>query len=191
MNQNLAQYNPKALRSAWLQHLLSLSGIFGDRLIISLRVGPGLCHLSGTPCWHRFRNCCTSRFHSSGLFRSSDEAPPQIKSYYCFFVFYFLLASSIARCQLARLASGRVLARKPCNNDSTTMSDSADVIMHHCFLFLLFVSVGFYFLCPLLFFIVFFCCFAMHHDIVSSNFKVPQQGLMRCLGLKANLSGSQ
>ena len=31
---------------------------------------------------------------------------------------------------------GASLARKPCNNDRTTMSDSADLIMHHCFLFL-------------------------------------------------------
>ena len=68
----------------------------------------------------------------------------------------------------------------------------AETVRYHVPLFfiLLFVSVGFYFLCPSLFFIVFFC-FAMHHDVVSSNFKVPQQRLTHCLGLKANLSGSQ
>ena len=68
----------------------------------------------------------------------------------------------------------------------------AETVRYHVPLFFIFTFC----FCWFLFFVsivVFHCffCFAMHHDVVSSNFKVPQQRLTHCLGLKANLSGSQ
>ena len=73
-------------------------------------------------------------------------------------------------------------------------NSGAETVRYHVPLFFIFTFC----FCWFLFFVsivvfhrVFFLRFAMHHDIVSSNFKAPQQGLKRCLGLKANLSGSQ